>query len=82
MSCVCFDSSDVLEDPGTWFFPPLASLITSAGRLLLAMTAFWVSVHRSGIGEPHGLTRTRGFGTYRCHFVPELACLSWEYALP
>ena len=32
------DSSDVIEKAGLWFFPPLASLITSAGRLLLAMT--------------------------------------------
>jgi len=32
------DSSDVIEKPGTWFFPPLASLVTSAGRLLVAMT--------------------------------------------
>ncbi len=32
------DDSDVMEKPGAWFFPPLASLITSAGRLLLAMT--------------------------------------------
>lgn len=32
------DSSDVLENAGPWFFPALASLITSAGRLLLAMT--------------------------------------------
>ncbi len=32
------DSSDVIEDPGQWFFPPMASLITSGGRLLLAMT--------------------------------------------
>jgi DNA polymerase elongation subunit (family B) len=32
------DSSDVIEKPGPWFFPPLASFITSAGRLLLAMT--------------------------------------------
>src|SRR5215471_17784684 len=32
------DDSDVIEKPGKWFFPPLASLITSAGRLLLAMT--------------------------------------------
>jgi hypothetical protein len=32
------DSSRVLERPGQWFFPALASLITSAGRLLLAMT--------------------------------------------
>src|SRR5579864_4916232 len=33
-----FDSSDVIEKSGKWFFAPLASLITSAGRLLLAMT--------------------------------------------
>jgi hypothetical protein len=26
-----------IETPGVWFFPPLASLITSGGRLLLAM---------------------------------------------
>ena len=32
------DSSDILENTGKWFFPPLASLITSAGRLLLGMT--------------------------------------------
>jgi len=32
------DQSDVIEKPGPWFFPPLASLITSGGRLLLAMT--------------------------------------------
>ncbi len=32
------DDSDVIEKSGKWFFPPLASLITSAGRLLLAMT--------------------------------------------
>jgi hypothetical protein len=32
------DSSDVIEKAGMWFFPPLASMITSAGRLLLAMT--------------------------------------------
>jgi hypothetical protein len=32
------DSSDVVEKAGKWFFAPLASLITSAGRLLLAMT--------------------------------------------
>lgn len=31
------DSLDVIEKPGPWFFPPLASMITSAGRLLLAM---------------------------------------------
>lgn len=37
------DSSDVIEKEGKWFFAPLASLITSAGRLLLAMTETCVS---------------------------------------
>ena len=37
------DSSDVIEKEGKWFFAPLASLITSAGRLLLAMTEASVS---------------------------------------
>jgi hypothetical protein len=32
------EDSDVVENPGNWFFPPLASLITSGGRLLLAMS--------------------------------------------
>jgi hypothetical protein len=32
------DFSDTVEKQGPWFFAPLASLITSAGRLLLAMT--------------------------------------------
>jgi len=29
--------SNYAEKPGTWYFPPIASLITSGGRLLLAM---------------------------------------------
>jgi hypothetical protein len=29
--------SNYVENQGTWYFPPLASLITSGGRLLLAM---------------------------------------------
>jgi len=29
--------STYIEKPGAWYFPPLASLITSGGRLLLAM---------------------------------------------
>jgi len=40
------DSSDVIENPGPWFFPPLASLITSGGRLLLAMTEACVEEKR------------------------------------
>ena len=31
------DSSEIVEKAGAWFFPPLASLITAGGRLLLAM---------------------------------------------
>lgn len=30
-------ASDVIENAGDWFAPPIASLITSGGRLLLAM---------------------------------------------
>jgi len=40
------DRSDVIEKEGKWFFSPLASLITSAGRLLLAMTEACVSEER------------------------------------
>jgi hypothetical protein len=40
------DSADVIEKSGKWFFPPLASLITSAGRLLLAMTEACVAEKR------------------------------------
>ncbi len=40
------DSSEVLENAGPWFFPPLASLITAAGRLLLAMTEACVKQKR------------------------------------
>jgi hypothetical protein len=40
------DDSDVIEKAGLWFFPPLASLITSGGRLLLAMTEACVQEKR------------------------------------
>lgn len=29
--------SNYVEKPGAWYFPPIASLITAGGRLLLAM---------------------------------------------
>jgi hypothetical protein len=32
------DTTGVIENSGHWFFPPLASLITAGGRLMLAMT--------------------------------------------
>jgi hypothetical protein len=40
------DTSDVIENSGNWFFPPLASLITAGGRLLLAMTEACVQEQR------------------------------------
>jgi hypothetical protein len=40
------DASDVNEKAGKWFFAPLAALITSAGRLLLAMTEACVDEKR------------------------------------
>jgi hypothetical protein len=40
------DTSDVIEASGRWFFAPLASLITSGGRLLLAMTEACVKEKR------------------------------------
>jgi DNA polymerase elongation subunit (family B) len=36
-------SAREIETPGPWYFPPLASLITSGGRLLLAMAEKCVS---------------------------------------
>jgi hypothetical protein len=39
-------SSTYVERPGAWYFPPIASLITSSGRLLLAMLE--KSVHKKG----------------------------------
>ena len=40
------DSSDEIEKPGPWFFPPLASFITSGGRLLLALAEALVEQKR------------------------------------
>lgn len=40
-------ASNYAEKPGAWYFPPLASLITSGGRLLLAML-------EKSVGEKHG----------------------------
>jgi DNA polymerase family B len=40
--------SNYVEKPGAWYFPPLASLITSGGRLLLAMLEKTVQDKRGG----------------------------------
>jgi len=41
-------ASNYVEEPGVWYFPPLASLITSGGRLLLAMLEKSVQERESG----------------------------------
>ena len=61
------DSSDVVEKAGKWFFPPLASLITSAGRLLLAMTEACVTEKK---------------GTYLFCDTDSLAIVSSEHCGP
>jgi hypothetical protein len=61
------DSTDVTEKKGQWFFPPLASLITSAGRLLLAMTEACVEEKK---------------GTYIFCDTDSLACISAEIGGP
>jgi hypothetical protein len=40
--------SNYVEKPGGWYFPPLASLITSGGRLLLAMLEMSVLERNGG----------------------------------
>lgn len=40
--------TNYVEKPGAWYFPPLASLITSGGRLLLAMLEKCVQNLRGG----------------------------------
>jgi hypothetical protein len=75
------------ENPGTWYFPPLASLITSGGRLLLAMLE--KSVHEKGgsylFCDTDSLcivaTKEGGFvpcegGTFRCEGNPAIRVLS------
>ena len=39
--------SNYVEKPGAWYFPPIASLITAGGRLLLAML-------EKSVDEKHG----------------------------
>lgn len=76
-----------VEKPGAWYFPPLASLITSGGRLLLAMLE--KSVHEKGgnylfcdtdslciVGtRAGGLIPCEG-GVFRCETKPAIKALS------
>jgi hypothetical protein len=66
------DSSDVIENPGPWFFPPLASLITSGGRLLLAMTEACVRDSQGGRRADPCPSRERNSGNL---YLSVCACL-------
>jgi hypothetical protein len=75
------DDSDVLEKPGAWFFPPLASLITSAGRLLLAMTEACVEQRRGTYlfcdTDSLAIVSSKRGGTLRIPGSDGVRILSW-----
>lgn len=75
------------ENPGAWYFPPLASLITSGGRLLLAMLEKSVQKKEGSylFCDTDSLcivaTKEGGFvpckgGTFRCEGNPAVKALS------
>jgi DNA polymerase elongation subunit (family B) len=75
------------ENHGTWYFPPLASLITSGGRLLLAMLEKSVQEKKGSylFCDTDSLcivaTKEGGFvpfegGTFRCEGNPAIKALS------
>lgn len=75
------DSSDVVENSGPWFFPPLASLITSGGRLLLAMTEALVK-HKRGTylfcdTDSLAIVASKNGGALRIPGSKDLRILSW-----
>ncbi len=80
----------VMEVPGPWYFPPVASLITSGGRLLLAMLERMVADAGGGYlmcdtdsmaivaSERGGLVPCNG-GPHRMHNGTDaVMALSWE----
>ena len=61
-----FDTaSDVVEEPGKWFAPHIASLITSGGRLLLAMLEKCIArtrtMHDPEVDDEGGMSEYRGW---------------------
>jgi hypothetical protein len=76
------DTSDALEGEGNWFFPPLASLITSAGRLLLAMTEACVQQKRGTYlfcdTDSLAIVSSKTGGSLRIPGGEGVRALSWE----
>lgn len=78
------DSTDVIENPGNWFFPPLASLITAAGRLLLAMTEACVQEKRGTFlfcdTDSLAVVSSKRGGPLRVPGATDLKVLPWNEA--
>jgi hypothetical protein len=78
------DNSDLIENPGPWFFPPLASLITSSGRLLLAMAEARVKEKRGTYlfcdTDSLAIIASRNGGTLRIPGSSGVRILSWAQA--
>ena len=76
------DASEVVEDPGAWFFPPLASLITAGGRLLLAMTEACVQEKKGSYlfcdTDSLAVVASKRGGPLRIPGSKDLRILSWE----
>ena len=75
------DASEVFEDPGPWFFPPLASLITAGGRLLLAMTEVCVQEKQGSYlfcdTDSLAVVASKRGGPLRIPGAEDLRILSW-----
>jgi hypothetical protein len=76
------EASDVVENPGPWFFPPLASLITSGGRLLLAMTEACVQKKQGSYlfcdTDSLAVVASKRGGMLRIPGGEDLRILSWK----
>jgi hypothetical protein len=76
------DASNVIENPGGWFFPPLASLITAGGRLLLAMTEACVQEKKGSYlfcdTDSLAVVASKRGGPLRIPGAEGLRVLSWK----
>ncbi len=74
----------MIENPGPWFFPPLASLITSSGRLLLAMAEARVTQKKGTYlfcdTDSLAIVASKNGGTLRIPGSSGVRILSWAQA--
>jgi hypothetical protein len=84
-------SAEIVEPKGRWYFPPIAALITAAGRLLLAMleraindaggTYLFADTDSMGIlaKEKGGLVPCVGGSHFLPNRIEAVKALSWAY---